>query len=201
MEFIESQSIFNTFEDSADNLIKQLEKYANGVISELGAKGYRTKRDELAKIAKDELKKGTFQAIDGNIDIRGPEKHDILLPKGFQIECGLKGSKLSGGQKQRIAIARAILRKPKILILDEATSSLDEESQKKVQVALDNVMQDRTSIVIAHRLSTVEKCNRVIVLEGGRVVEEGKFDQLKTKEGGYFAQLASGMAKATDKKE
>jgi ABC-type multidrug transport system fused ATPase/permease subunit len=118
---------------------------------------------------------------------------DIELPKGFKIECGLKGSKLSGGQKQRIAIARAIIRKPKILILDEATSALDEESQKKVQVALDNVMKDRTSIVIAHRLSTVEKCDRVVVLDCGMVVEEGKFEELKRKEGGYFAQLAQGL--------
>jgi subfamily B ATP-binding cassette protein MsbA len=70
---------------------------------------------------------------------------------------------------------------------------LDEESQKKVQVALDNIMKDRTSIIIAHRLSTVEKCDRLIVLEGGRLVEEGKFDELKQKDGGYFAQLASGM--------
>lgn len=92
-----------------------------------------------------------------------------------------------------MAIARAIIRKPKILILDEATSALDEESQRKVQVALDNVMKERTSIVIAHRLSTVEKCSRVVVLEGGVVVEEGRFDQLKQKDGGYFAQLASGM--------
>ena len=79
------------------------------------------------------------------------------------------------------------------MILDEATSALDEESQKKVQIALDNIMKERTSIVIAHRLSTVEKCDRIVVLEGGRLVEEGKFDELKQKEGGVFAQLASGM--------
>ena len=79
------------------------------------------------------------------------------------------------------------MRKPKILILDEATSALDEESQKKVQVALDNIMKSRTSIVIAHRLSTVEKCDRVVVLESGRVIEEGKFDELKSKDGGFFA--------------
>ena len=109
------------------------------------------------------------------------------MPEGFKTDCGLKGSKLSGGQKQRIAIARAIIRRPKILILDEATSALDEESQQKVQVALDNVMRDRTSIVIAHRLTTVEKCDKVIVLEGGIAVEEGTYAQLMQKEGGYFA--------------
>ncbi len=77
--------------------------------------------------------------------------------------------------------------------MDEATSALDEESQKKVQVALDNVMKNRTSIVIAHRLSTVEKCDRVVVLDGGIVVEDGHFEELKKKTGGYFAQLASGL--------
>ena len=78
------------------------------------------------------------------------------------------------------------------MILDEATSALDEDSQKKVQIALDNIMKDRTSIVIAHRLSTVEKCDRVVVLERGKVVEEGKYAELKAMKGGYFAQLASG---------
>ena len=109
--------------------------------------------------------------------------------------CGNRGSKLSGGQKQRIAIARAIIRQPKILLLDEATSALDENSQRKVQAALDTVMSDRTSIVIAHRLTTVEKCNRIAVIEGGKIVEEGRFDDLKTKEDGYFSTLAAGMAK------
>jgi ABC-type multidrug transport system fused ATPase/permease subunit len=79
------------------------------------------------------------------------------------------------------------------LILDEATSALDEESQRKVQIALDNIMQNRTSIVIAHRLSTVEKCDRILVLESGTLVEEGGFTELKNKNGGIFAQLASGM--------
>jgi ABC-type multidrug transport system fused ATPase/permease subunit len=116
------------------------------------------------------------------------------LHSGFNIQCGIKGSKLSGGQKQRIAIARAIIRRPQILILDEATSALDEESQRKVQVALDNIMKERTSIVIAHRLTTIEKCERIMVLESGRLVEEGAFTELKQKDGGKFAQLASGMA-------
>jgi len=81
--------------------------------------------------------------------------------------CGIRGGKLSGGQKQRIAIARAIVRKPSILILDEATSALDEESQQKVQKALEEVTTGRTSIVIAHRLTTVKKCSRLVVLEDG----------------------------------
>ena len=141
----------------------------------------------------EEEKKGEFQSMEGDIDRRGADKKDTQLHAGFNIQCGLKGSKLSGGQKQRIAIARAIIRRPQILILDEATSALDEESQRKVQVALDNVMTNRTSIVIAHRLSTVEKCDRILVLESGRLVEEGGFQELKNKDGGIFAQLASGM--------
>ena len=85
-----------------------------------------------------------------------------------------------------------MIRRPRILILDEATSALDEESQRKVQSALDNIMKDRTSIVIAHRLSTVEKCSRVVVLEEGRLVEEGKFSELKQRGHGKFAHLSSG---------
>ena len=130
---------------------------------------------------------------EGDIDRRSQDKKDVSLHQGFNIHCGIKGSKLSGGQKQRVAIARAIIRHPQILILDEATSALDEASQRKVQVALDNIMNDRTSIVIAHRLSTIEKCDRIIVLESGRLVESGTFGDLKAKEGGVFAQLASGM--------
>lgn len=117
----------------------------------------------------------------------------MQLAKGFTRECGVKGGKLSGGQKQRVAIARAIIRHPRILILDEATSALDEASQRQVQQALDNIMADRTSIVIAHRLSTVEKCDRILVLEGGRLVEEGGFQELRSKQDGVFAHLASGM--------
>jgi len=117
----------------------------------------------------------------------------LQLSSGFDVECGVKGGKLSGGQKQRVAIARAVVRKPSILILDEATSALDEESQRKVQAALDNVMIGRTSIVIAHRLTTVEKCSRVIVIEDGKVVEEGKFSDLKQKDGGFFSNLAAGL--------
>jgi ABC-type multidrug transport system fused ATPase/permease subunit len=127
------------------------------------------------------------------MDDRTEDLHDISLNTGFDTQCGVKGGKLSGGQKQRVAIARAVVRKPNILILDEATSALDEESQKKVQEALDNVMVGRTSIVIAHRLTTVEKCSRVVVIEDGKVAEEGKFNELKNNEGGHFANLVKGL--------
>lgn len=98
------------------------------------------------------------------------------MHNGYSIQCGAKGSKLSGGQKQRVAIARAVIRQPKILLLDEATSALDEDSQKKVQQALENIMVKRTSIVIAHRMTTIERCNRIAVLEDGVIVEDGSFE-------------------------
>jgi len=113
----------------------------------------------------------------------------------------MRGSKLSGGQKQRLAIARAVVRDPRILLLDEATSALDEESQKKVQNALNKVMENRTSLVIAHRLTTVEKCTHIAVIEGGKVSEQGKFAELMEQEGSKFSQLAKGMGKNDKAKE
>lgn len=99
--------------------------------------------------------------------MKDPETGKIELPEGFNKPCGLKGSKLSGGQKQRIAIARALIKDPKILILDEATSALDEQSQEIVQQALDRAMEGRTSIVIAHRLTTIRNCDVLFVLDKG----------------------------------
>ena len=153
----------------------------------------------LEQLKKKEEIEGNFHHIEGDFDDRDPSLKTFELHQGFSTTCGLKGSKLSGGQKQRIAIARAVIRKPNILILDEATSALDEDSQKKVQQALENVMDGRTSIVIAHRLTTVEKCNRVIVIDQGKVIEEGSFNQLKGA-GGFFTNLAMGMAKKEEKK-
>lgn len=104
--------------------------------------------------------------------------------------CGTKGSKLSGGQKQRVAIARAVIRAPKILLLDEATSALDEDSQKKVQASLEKIMLNRTSIVVAHRLTTIEKCNRIAQIEDGVIIEDGSFDELMNTNNGHFKNLA-----------
>ena len=107
------------------------------------------------------------------------------FPDGLSTQVGDRGIQLSGGQKQRIAIARAILKNPLILILDEATSALDSESEKLVQDALDRLMVNRTAIVIAHRLSTIKKANRIIVLQEGKILEQGNHDDLIAKNGAY----------------
>ena len=107
------------------------------------------------------------------------------LPLGINTNVGDSGNKLSGGQKQRLSIARAVLKNPPIMILDEATSALDTESERLVQVALENMMQNRTSIVIAHRLSTIQKADKIVVMQKGQIVEQGTHDELLAKDGVY----------------
>lgn len=111
------------------------------------------------------------------------------LPQGMDTRIGQRGIQLSGGQRQRIAIARAILKNAPILILDEATSALDTESERLIQEALRNLMRDRTTLVIAHRLSTVEYAHRIVVLDGGRVLEQGSHDELLQRPDGAYALL------------
>ncbi len=112
------------------------------------------------------------------------------LPEGYDTFLGEKGARLSGGQKQRIAIARAILKNPPILLLDEATSSLDSESERLVQDALEQLMRQRTTLVIAHRLATAINSDRIVVIERGRIVGMGQHEQL-LRENALYARLAA----------
>jgi subfamily B ATP-binding cassette protein MsbA len=116
--------------------------------------------------------------------------HDFILklPKGYDTVVGERGATLSGGQRQRIGIARAIVRNAPILILDEPTAALDTESEQSVMEALERLMQGRTVITIAHRLSTIRDADKIVVLKGGVVAEQGKHDEL-VKLGGIYADL------------
>lgn len=119
--------------------------------------------------------------------------HNFILgtEKGYQTSIGDRGVKLSGGQKQRLSIARAVLKNPPLMLLDEATSALDTESEKLVQDALNNLMKNRTSLVIAHRLSTIQDADKIIVIQEGKVVEQGNHQELSTIEGGLYQKLIS----------
>jgi subfamily B ATP-binding cassette protein MsbA len=118
---------------------------------------------------------------------RAAHAHDFIvrLPRGYDTVIGERGTRLSGGERQRLAIARALLRDPAILLLDEATSALDTESERLVQEALERLMRDRTVVVIAHRLSTVQHADRIVVLQEGQVAAMGSHAELMTAGGAY----------------
>ncbi|KAL3532526.1 hypothetical protein ACH5RR_006047 [Cinchona calisaya] len=122
---------------------------------------------------------------------RAANAHEFIssLKNGYETECGERGVQLSGGQKQRIAIARAIIRNPTILLLDEATSALDVQSEQAVQEALDQIMMQRTTIVVAHRLNTIKNLDSIALVSEGKVIEHGSYDQLKNKRGAFFNLL------------
>jgi subfamily B ATP-binding cassette protein MsbA len=111
------------------------------------------------------------------------------LPNGYDTIVGERGIRLSGGERQRLAIARAILKNPPILVLDEATSALDAESEKLVQEAIEHLMQNRTVLLIAHRLATVKKADRIVVIDKGFIIEEGIHDQLLKSDEGLYKKL------------
>lgn len=147
----------------------------------------------FAASARDNIRFGWPEASDAEVEsaARAANAHEFIsaLPEGYDTYVGERGVMLSGGQKQRIAIARAILRDAPVLLLDEATSALDAESERAVQLAVDDLAQNRTTVIVAHRLATVKKADRIVVMEGGRIVATGTHDALVA-EGGLYARLA-----------
>lgn len=139
----------------------------------------------------DNISYGTFKATESEIvnAAKQAEAHDFImkLENGYSTKIGERGQKLSGGQRQRIAIARAILKDPPILVLDEATSAVDNETELAIQKSLEKIIIGRTTLVVAHRLSTIRNSDKIFVFENGKIMEEGEHNNLIQKQGIYFS--------------
>ncbi len=159
-----------------------------------------TIRDNIAygnPLATDEMVESAARAANAHGFITDPG----VLSHGYQTLVGERGKQLSGGQRQRIAIARALLKDPRILILDEATSSVDAETEKVVQEALDILMQGRTTLVIAHRLSTIRNAHKILVMQAGEIVETGSHDVLMRRPDGLYRHLYERFHEKTPERE
>jgi ATP-binding cassette subfamily B protein/subfamily B ATP-binding cassette protein MsbA len=175
----------------------------------------RTYRDLLAIVqqdvflfdgsARDNIAYGRHDATDAEIEdaARRANAHEFIvkLPEGYETFVGERGVKLSGGQQQRLAIARAILASPQILILDEATSNLDTESEQLIQASMATLLADRTTFVIAHRLSTIRRAHVILLMEDGRVIERGTHEELMSARGAYYGMVLRQMESAGENAE
>jgi ABC-type multidrug transport system fused ATPase/permease subunit len=147
---------------------------------------------------RDNIAYGRHHATDAEVEdaARRANAHEFIerLPDGYDTFIGERGVKLSGGQQQRLAIARAILKSPQILILDEATSNLDTESEQLIQASMAELLAGRTTFVIAHRLSTVRRATLILLMEDGRIIERGTHEQLMNTRGTYYDMVIRQMA-------
>ena len=151
---------------------------------------------------RDNIAYGRHDATDAEVEdaARRANAHEFIekLPDGYETFIGERGVKLSGGQQQRLAIARAILASPQILILDEATSNLDTESEQLIQASMATLLAGRTTFVIAHRLSTIRRADLILLMEDGRVIERGTHDELMTARGVYYEMVLRQMESAAE---